>query len=101
GVLVDRVGELVAGAVAPALAQRVDRGDGGPVLVDLAAAAADQLEVAHVDVARLLVVGAGGEGVPAVEPAERRNAVAGDQALALLRVVQLRVELVAAAVDVT
>ncbi|KAG0950760.1 hypothetical protein G6F31_013734 [Rhizopus arrhizus] len=97
--VVDRIGEFGAGGVAPALAQRVDRGDRGPVLVDLAAAAGDQLEVAQVDVIGLLVIRAGGEGVPAVEPVERRDAVAGDQALALLRIVQLRVHLVAAVVQ--
>ncbi|MNU86927.1 hypothetical protein D3C71_767010 [compost metagenome] len=101
GVLVQPPVEGIAGVVAPALAQGVHRDDGGPVLVDLAAAAGDELHVAQVDVVGLLVVGADRVGVPAVQPTEARHAVAGDQALAPLRVIHLGIELVTTAVDVT
>src|SRR5690606_13563826 len=86
--------------VAPALAQRVERGHRGPALADLAAAAGHQLHVAQVDVVGLLVVEADREAVPAVQPGERGDPVLGEEALALLRPVQVPVELVPAVVDV-
>src|SRR5690606_27408624 len=89
----------VAG-VGPALAQHVrGRGDGEEV-VDVAAAAGDELQPAVVHVVGLLVGELQAGGVPAVEPGKGGDAVLQGQGLALLRVVHLRQRLVPARVEV-
>ncbi len=56
--------------------------------------------MAQVDVVGLFVAGLQADGVPAVQPLEGGDAVLGEQRLALLRVVQVRGQLVPARIDV-
>src|SRR5690606_22105572 len=70
------------------------------LVVELAAAAGDQLQAAAVDVVGLLVGRLQAGGVPAVQPGERGDAVLQGGGLALARVVDLRERLVPAAVEI-
>jgi hypothetical protein len=78
----------------------VEGGKHAPVLVDLAAAADEQVGLAVVDVVGLLVGEQQAGGVPAFQPGESRDAVLEGRDLAPLRIVDVRQRLVALAVEV-
>ena len=96
----ERTAAIVGEGIGPAFAHGIERGDGGQVLVDLAAAADAELQQSRVDVVGLFVVGLQRDGVPAIQPLEGGDAVLGDEVLAFLRVVQLGGQFVAARIHV-
>jgi hypothetical protein len=91
---------VVGDVVGPALAQHVQRGDQVEVVIELAAAAAHQLQSPAVGVVGQFVDRLQAGGIPAIQPGEGRHPVLQGRHLAVVGVLDLGQRLVATGVEI-